>query len=70
MRPQKDGDAVIGPFMEKNSFEAIFSEMGRLAVQVGEILDRFFPETWNGALETRRAFTQVKQSMDNSLLST
>jgi hypothetical protein len=31
MRPQKDGDAVIGPFMEATSLEAVISEMGRLA---------------------------------------
>lgn len=38
MRPQKDGDAVIGPFIEKTSLEAVLSEMGRLAVQAGEHL--------------------------------
>lgn len=43
MRPQKDGDAVIGPFMEKTSLEAVISEMGQLACQVGEILNQFFP---------------------------
>ena len=46
MRPQKDGDAVIGPFIGADSLEAVLSEMGRLAVQVGEVLDQFFPETW------------------------
>ena len=45
MRPQKDGDAVIGPFIAADSLEAVLSEMGRLAVQVGEVLDHFFPET-------------------------
>lgn len=28
MRPQKDGDAVIGPFIEATSLEAVLSEMG------------------------------------------
>ena len=46
MRPQKDGDAVIGPFIAADSLEAVLSEMGRLAVQVGEVLDHFFPENW------------------------
>lgn len=42
MRPQKDGDAVIGPFIEKTTLEAVLSEMGRLTIQVGEELNAFF----------------------------
>lgn len=61
MRPQRDGDAVIGPFVSKGPFKAVLSEMGRLAIQAGETLDRFFPETWDSALETRRSFAQAKQ---------
>ena len=53
MRPQKDGDAVIGPFMAQDSLQAVLSEMGRLAVQVGEVLDHFFPETWADVLPAR-----------------
>ena len=53
MRPQKDGDAVIGPFMAPDSLQAVLSEMGRLAVQVGEVLDHFFPETWADVLPAR-----------------
>ena len=61
MRPQKDGDAVIGPFVEATSLEAILSEMGRLAIQAGDILNSFFPETWMNGLEARAAFAQIKQ---------
>ena len=61
MRPQKDGDAVIGPFIEASSLEAVLSEMGRLAVQVGEVLNAFFPETWSNAHSARMAFAQVKR---------
>ncbi len=61
MRPQKDGDAVIGPFIEVTSLEAVLSEMGRLAVQAGEVLNAFIPETWTKALEAREAFARVKQ---------
>ena len=61
MRPQKDGDAVIGPFIEVSSLEAVLSEMGRLAVQAGEVLNGFFPDTWSDALEARAAFSQVHQ---------
>ncbi len=61
MRPQKDGDAVIGPFIEVTSLGAVLSEMGRLAVQAGENLNAFIPETWTNALEARAAFARVKQ---------
>jgi hypothetical protein len=39
MRPQPDGEAVIGPFVEVTTLEAVVSEMGRLAIQVGEQLN-------------------------------
>lgn len=62
MRPQKDGDAIIGPFIEENSLDIVLSEMGRLAVQVGEILDAFFPIDWLHAVPTRAAFGRSKLS--------
>jgi len=62
MRPQKGGDAVIGPFIEANSLEAVLSEMGRLAVQAGEILNAFFPETRSNALAARVSFARVKRN--------
>ena len=58
MRPQKDGDAVIGPFVEVSSLQAVLSEMGRLAVQVGEDLDEFFPETWADARPARKDYAR------------
>ena len=58
MRPQKDGDAVIGPFITAHTLEAVLSEMGRLAVQVGEILDQFFPETWADVRPAREDYTR------------
>ncbi len=61
MRPQKNGDAVIGPFIEATSLEAVLSEMGRLGVQAGEILNAFFPETWTNGFEARVAFARVKR---------
>lgn len=61
MRPQKDGDAVIGPFIETAALEAVLSEMGRFAVQAGEILNAFFPETWTHGREARVAFERVKR---------
>lgn len=61
MRPLPDGDAVIGPFMEATSLEAVISEMGRLAIQVGEKLDLFFPAEWSQGLPSRFTFAKLKQ---------
>jgi len=58
MRPEKSGDAVIGPFMEFTTLQAGVSEMGRLAVQVGESLDAFFPPGWG--LPSRVVFGRLK----------
>lgn len=62
MRPQKDGDAVIGPFMETTALQAVLSEMGRLAIQVGEKLDAFFPPHWERGTPSRLAFARTKQA--------
>ena len=61
MRPQKDGDAVIGPFIEPTTLEAVLMEMGKLAVQVGENLNTFMLEAGTNALEARAAFARVKK---------
>lgn len=61
MRPQRDGDAVIGPFMEATTLEAVVSEMGRLAIQVGEQLNLFLPTDWPQGLPSRLAFATLKQ---------
>lgn len=61
MRPEKDGDAVIGPFMEKTSLEAVLSEMGRLAVQAGQHLREFFPKDWKPAFEARLRFAETQK---------
>jgi len=61
MRPDKDGDAVIGPFIEKTSLDAVVSEMGKIAVQVGEQLDAFFPADWQPALEPRLSFARKER---------
>lgn len=47
MRPTKGGNAVIGPFVETTSLDAVLSELGRLAVQVGEALGVFVPPDFN-----------------------
>jgi hypothetical protein len=60
MRPEKDGDAVIGPFIEATTLEAVLSEMGRLAIQVGEMVADFIPAGWAPGLPGRIAFANSK----------
>ncbi|MDH5216632.1 MAG: hypothetical protein OEX19_02985 [Gammaproteobacteria bacterium] len=47
LRPKKDGDIVTGPFMEEITLEAGVSELGRIAIQAGEIMNDFLPEGWD-----------------------
>ena len=61
MRPKKGGDAVIGPFIENTTLDAGLSEMGRLAIQAGELLDAFFPADWRKGDATRVAFAKLKK---------
>lgn len=61
MRPKKDGDAAIGPFIEAEPLEAIVSEMGKLAVITGETIDLFFPAPWTTPNEVRLAFARAKR---------
>ena len=39
--------------MAPDSLQAVLAETGRLAIQVGEVLDHFFPETWADVLPVR-----------------
>lgn len=59
LRPTKGGDAVIGPFIEKTSLEAVLGEMGRLAIQVGQHLLAFYQVGWDRADPVRDAFNVV-----------
>lgn len=60
MRPQKDGDAVIGPFVAGGTLEAVLSEMGRLAVQIGDSLSDFFPARHKAGVPTQSNFIRTK----------
>jgi hypothetical protein len=57
----KLADLLLGPFMEKSTLEAVISEMGQLALMVGEQLDRFFPKHWDKANLPRAGFMQVQR---------
>lgn len=59
LRP-KSMDAQIGPFFDATALEAVLSEMGRLAVQVGEHLEAFLPHSDGRAFDLRFAFATVK----------
>lgn len=61
IRPQREGNAVIGPFVKSTTLDAVVSEIGKLAVQVGEQLTVFFPPTWGSGLPSRLAFATLKQ---------
>lgn len=61
LRPKKGGDAVMGPFVENTTLEAGLSEMGRLAVQAGELLGAFIPANWHEADASRAAFAKQKR---------
>lgn len=60
MRPEKDGDTVIGPFMNATVLGAVLSEIGRLAVQVGELINAFLADFGDHGSEERLAFKRVK----------
>lgn len=47
LRPEKGGDIVTGPFMEESTLEAGVSELGRIAIQAGEVMNAFLPEGWD-----------------------
>jgi hypothetical protein len=60
LRPEKGGDAVMGPFVEITTVEAHLSEMGRLAIQAGELLDAFIPIDWHKGKAARIAFRELR----------
>ena len=55
-------DARNGPFLDSTALEAVTSELGRLAMQVGEHFVAFFSDEWSNAQATRQAFARTKLS--------
>lgn len=55
-------DALCGPFIEATTLEAVLSEMGKLAVQFGEMLDAFMPPHWLLGLQASQAFNRSKRN--------
>jgi hypothetical protein len=55
-------DAHCGPFLDPKALEAVLSELGRLAVQAGEIFGTFVPEGWKPGIQTRLVFDAQKRA--------
>ncbi len=69
MRPQRDGNAVSGPFFAPRFLDAVLTELGCLAVEVGDVLDRSFPETWVDVLQVRAAYARSRKHwLDHNLM--
>lgn len=60
LRPRPTSDARSGPFIESTGFKAIMDEMGKLAVEAGGTLSRFFPAVYVGADASRLHFTRLQ----------
>jgi hypothetical protein len=60
LRPQKDADALIGPFIEKEPLTAVLSEMGKLAIQAGELLNQFVDQKNLTTQISRLEFARAK----------
>lgn len=60
LRPTPFSDAVIGPFLEAGVLQAVISELGRLAIMIGEDLDAFMPDTWERAHPSRLRYANLK----------
>lgn len=60
LRP-KGMDAHTGPFLDPTALEAALYEMGRLAVQAGEIFGLLFPAGWTEGQITFEEFNKRKK---------
>ena len=58
-------DARNGPFLDPTALDASLAEMGRLALQAGEMINHFFEPKWPNAYPARLAFGTHKQEWFN-----
>ena len=68
MRIQPGGDAVIGPFVTEDFLKVVLTEMATNAIQIGEALDSFFPESDHRDLVVRESFRLVRQQWLGELM--
>ena len=53
-------DARIGPYVDPTVLGPVLSEMGRLSIQAGEVLDHFIPSDWPKGEQTQKVFRENK----------
>jgi hypothetical protein len=68
MRPN-GMNAYCGPFLEKPTLEAVFSEMGKLAIQAGEVISEFMPAGAAVAHANIAIFNELKRVWLNEFYS-
>lgn len=60
LRPEKGADIVVGPFMESTTLQAGLSELGRLAIQAGDVMNAFSPAEWDVSL-VRASYSETRK---------
>lgn len=68
LRP-KGMDAHGGPFLDPTALEASVSELGRLAIQAGDIFNPFFPAPYQKANQALEEFQRLKTRWIKELYS-
>ncbi len=61
LKPKGRDIIQIGPFLDPSSLEATLGEMGRLAAQVGGVLDLFLPDDWAESDPARQAVQNIRK---------
>lgn len=59
LKAEMDGDILTGPFMGETILRQGLEELGRLAVQAGDIMDAFLPKEWDPE-NIRKSFAYVR----------
>ena len=60
MRPRGTGEIQAAPFMDLDFLRNVLFEMARLGLMFGNILDRFFFDTWVDGHEVRAEYRRVR----------
>lgn len=65
LKAELDGDILTGPFMGNTILRQGLDELGRLAVQAGEVMDAFLPREWDPE-DVRQSFSHIKSEWVNT----
>ena len=60
--------SYIRPFVEKDFLEAVLTEMSTSAIQIGEALDSFFPESDHRERAVRESFRLVRRQWSGEFM--